>query len=244
MGREAMLLSAIEHILGRPAPLKISLCGAGGKTSALFDLAADFKARGIQVAVLTTTRMMMASPPAIDHYLSVPNLEEVSDLSPGITMLARGADENRKIFGFEPSAVDLWCKRPDLAATAVLVEADGANKKPLKAPREGEPRIPESTELVIGVFGADAFGQPAVKDWIHRVEIFLEITGLRPGEAVTSEAVAKLAVSEGGLFKACPEGVPRLLLINKAEPRHEAFIQALRLALDLPVLVVEKGTWP
>ena len=38
----------------------------------------------------------------------------------------------------------------------LLVEADGAKRKPLKVPAEHEPVIPEDTDMVIGIAGASA----------------------------------------------------------------------------------------
>lgn len=43
------------------------------------------------------------------------------------------------------------------------IEADGAKRLPLKAPGEWEPVIPEFVDLVIGVVGMDALGEPIRK---------------------------------------------------------------------------------
>lgn len=242
-----MLLDQIESLLTDARPSVISLCGAGGKTSAIFDLAAAFKRRNqdSRIVVLTTTRMMVEQQPRIDQFVSVEALAQVDALNPGITMVARGTDEHGKIFGFEPEDVDLWLddfvSGPGIRI--LLVEADGANKKPLKAPRVGEPRFPGKTQIALGVLGADAFDLPAVEERIHRLPLFLELTGLSEGDKVTVESVTALISSENGLFRSCPAGALKILLINKAESCHEDFIRALKGQTALPVIVVERGRW-
>ncbi|MDK9710227.1 selenium cofactor biosynthesis protein YqeC [Acidaminobacter sp.] len=242
-----MLLEEIEGLVKGPFPAVISLCGAGGKTSALFDLAATLKQRDqhSRIVVLTTTRMMVEKSPRIDHFISVDALTQIGKLSPGITMVARGMDEQGKIYGFEPRDIDLWIEGPAFEQnnSFVLIEADGANKKPLKAPRDGEPRFPGKTQVVLGVLGADAFDLPAVEARIHRLALFLELTGMKEGDLVTAEALADLIHSENGLFKSCPADALKIILVNKAEPRHEAFINQLKSHTVLPVIVVERGRW-
>ncbi len=238
-----MLLAEIENVLKIRRPSVISLCGAGGKTSALFDLAADYRALDptLKIAVLTTTRMMLERPPKIDHYLSVNSLKEAGRLKPGITMVARGMDAQEKIYGFEPDEVDQWIN--EFGDKVVLIEADGANKRPLKAPRDGEPRFPGKTQVAIGVLGADAFDMPALGERVHRLSLFLELTGLNEGDKVTPEAVVKLIRSKEGLFKACPETTLKVVLINKCERRHDSFIEVVRSGMELPLIVTMRGLW-
>lgn len=247
LGCVGMLLEEIEGLLMRSLPMVISLCGAGGKTSALFDLAAALKQRDqhSRIVVLTTTRMMVEKSPRIDHFISADTLTQIGILNPGITMVARGMDEQGKIYGFEPEDIDRWTEDPVFGQrpSFVLVEADGANKKPLKAPREGEPRFPGKTRVVLGVLGADVFDLPAVETRIHRLALFLELTGMKEGDLVTPEALTVLIHSENGLFKSCPPEALKIIMVNKAEPRHEAFIQKLKSHTNLPVIIVERGRW-
>ena len=240
-----MLLSQIVNLKGASLPLVIALCGAGGKTSALFDLAADFKrfCPDRPVVVLTTTRMMAARKPSIDYFISVEALSEIKALSPGITMIARGMDDQGKIYGFEPEDVDRWIEAAPGELGVALIEADGANKKPLKAPREGEPRFPGKTQIALGVLGAEMFDMPAVDSGIHRLPLFLELTGLMAGETVSSEAVIALICSENGLFRTCPSNAHKIVLINKVEGHHSAFIERVKAGTGLQVITVERGLW-
>lgn len=58
----------------------------------------------------------------------------------------------------------------------LLVEADGAKRKPLKVPAEHEPVIPEDTDMVIGIAGASAIGR-TIKAGCHRGELVGELLG-------------------------------------------------------------------
>ena len=46
-------------------------------------------------------------------------------------------------------------------ADLVLVEADGSKRLPVKAPRPGEPVVPENADMVLAVLGLSALGEPA-----------------------------------------------------------------------------------
>lgn len=236
-----MLLDQIRHYIEGTRPLMIALCGAGGKTSALFDLAAEFKSKGMKVAVITTTRMMAETQPRIDAMYSVDQLKEINALDIGITMIAHGCDEAGKIFGFEPDEVDAFYLSG--LADVVLVEADGANKKPIKAPREDEPRLPKETHLVMGVIGADVFGKKAASESVHRLPLFLKVTGLQEGDIITVDAIIRLIQAPNGLFGNRGGQFKKLVLINKALKAQDDLILSIQRQIALPVIVVHRGVW-
>lgn len=99
----------------------------------------------------------------------------------------------------------------------MLVEADGAAGKSIKAPAKHEPVVPLSASVVIAVIGADALGKPCKCDTVFRVERFMEITGSKDCEIITPGLVAKLFVHEAGLFKGTPKGARRIAFINRTD---------------------------
>jgi probable selenium-dependent hydroxylase accessory protein YqeC len=99
----------------------------------------------------------------------------------------------------------------------ILVEADGAARKPLKAPAEYEPVIAQTTKWVVGVMGLDALQKPFGEEWVFRSELFQTLTGISVGERITPEAVATAIVHQNGLFKGCPLSTKRILFLNKAD---------------------------
>jgi len=94
----------------------------------------------------------------------------------------------RKVRGLPPEWVDdLGLSFPGLT---LLVEADGAARKPLKAPAAHEPVIPASADLVLAVAGVDAVGLGLDPASVHRPELIARLTGLRPGERLGPREVA------------------------------------------------------
>jgi molybdenum cofactor cytidylyltransferase len=114
----------------------------------------------------------------------------------------------------------------------LLVEADGARQKPLKAPAWHEPAIPHFVDLVITCAGLTALGHPLTDEWVHRSEIFARLADLPSGATITAQAVVRvLAHTDGGL-KSVPEAARRVVLLNQASsPELQA--QAARMAGSL-----------
>ena len=83
----------------------------------------------------------------------------------------------------------------------ILVEADGAKRKPIKAPADYEPVIPSSTTLVIGVIGLDALGKAIDEETIHRCELFCSLTGKKAGNTIDREASWSLYVRKPVFLK-------------------------------------------
>jgi probable selenium-dependent hydroxylase accessory protein YqeC len=74
----------------------------------------------------------------------------------------------------------------------VIVEADGAAGRPLKAPRENEPVFPESTSLVVPLIGIEALGSPLNEDHVFRAPLAAGLLRLEIGTEVTAEIAAAL----------------------------------------------------
>jgi probable selenium-dependent hydroxylase accessory protein YqeC len=82
-----------------------------------------------------------------------------------------------------------------------LVKADGARSRLIKAPRDDEPRIPESCDSVIYVVSARAIGQPLSERVAHRVAQVAAVTGAKPGETITAEHILRLLSASNGALK-------------------------------------------
>lgn len=81
-------------------------------------------------------------------------------------------------------------------ADTVLVEADGAAGKPLKAHRPWEPVIPACSELTLCVVGASGIGKPA-PEVCHCPDLFCALAGTRPDQPVSEAAIATALNREG-----------------------------------------------
>jgi probable selenium-dependent hydroxylase accessory protein YqeC len=127
--------------------------------------------------------------------------------------LVRTADG--KLKGLAPETLDRL--QGSGVGDYIINEADGAARKPIKAPNATEPVIPSGTTLVIAVAGMDALGQPLSQDIAFRPELITGVTGLSAGDKITPETVATLMSNEHGIIQHTPPGARIVPFINKAE---------------------------
>jgi probable selenium-dependent hydroxylase accessory protein YqeC len=99
----------------------------------------------------------------------------------------------------------------------MIVEADGAARRPVKAPREGEPVIPSSTTLVVAVLGVDGVGMELNEATVFQAERVSKLTGIPLGERITEEAMAILMTHPEGLLKGAPSLSRTVAFINKMD---------------------------
>ena len=111
-------------------------------------------------------------------------------------IFARPSDKHGRFAGLPASLVSEAHARAAFDVT--LVKADGARSRWIKAPNESEPRIPRDADTVICVVSAQAIGQPLSDRIAHRVERIEAICGVRAGEPLGTEHVARLLASEEG----------------------------------------------
>ncbi|MEX1308508.1 MAG: selenium cofactor biosynthesis protein YqeC, partial [Eubacteriales bacterium] len=81
-------------------------------------------------------------------------------------------------------------------ADYVLVEADGAKRKPLKAHLPFEPGIPSIANQTICVVGASGLEKP-IDEAAHRPERFAELAEANLEDGATPERVAMVLTKEG-----------------------------------------------
>ncbi|TMC22136.1 MAG: putative selenium-dependent hydroxylase accessory protein YqeC, partial [Chloroflexi bacterium] len=134
-------------------------------------------------------------------------------------------------------------------ADIVIVEADGARHRMIKAPVEHEPVIPFRTNLAFLLMSAEAINQPLSTEIAHRPERIASVLGIGQGDILTPERVARLMTSEQGAMKNIPEQTTIYLLITHVSIMKQDAVQELislvhhshRLARV--VCSVEPGNW-
>ena len=99
----------------------------------------------------------------------------------------------------------------------IIVEADGAARKSLKAPNPTEPVIPHNTSLVIPVVGIDAVGCRLTEGDVFRPEIVSKLLGLPLGEVISTESIASLLTHPQGIIKGSPTHARIIPFINKMD---------------------------
>jgi probable selenium-dependent hydroxylase accessory protein YqeC len=100
---------------------------------------------------------------------------------------------------------------------ALIVEADGSRKRPLKAPAVYEPVMPGCATLVIPVVGLDVLGCPLTDDFVHRPQLVANLAGVALGQPITETIVSAVIGSQQGGAKAVPPAGRVAPFLNKAE---------------------------
>jgi len=190
----------------------LALVGAGGKTTLSLLLGLELLARGEPAACCATTMTLLPAPDprirviftsqetaaqAVRDALNAGQLPWVAgdhssehdpapDARSGVVRpiaLTEG-----KIKGADPSEIDrLHAALPDVT---LIVEADGARHRWLKAPAEHEPQLPASTTVLSPVAHLGVIGKPLTEEFVHRPERVARIVGAPIGIILTPEMVA------------------------------------------------------
>ena len=83
----------------------------------------------------------------------------------------------------------------------IVVEADGAKEKWLKAPKTTEPVIPSLTKTTIGLVNLQMLGAPLDDEHVHNIELVQDIVKRDMGAIVTPRMLADLVLHKQGLFQ-------------------------------------------
>lgn len=194
----------------------VSIIGAGGKTSLLFSLAEEARTLKKNVLITTTTKMWQPQKHQYDLIdLSGDYLFRINEMHKG-TICVGGvvADNPQKI-----TAGDL--KRLELVATdfdLVLIEADGAAGKSLKAWQASEPVVPHFTTHTIGVVDMSCVGLEIDSSNIHRLKIYRRIIEPKH-EVVTLNQLQRLINHKDGMFHSA--WGKKMIYLNKMESAED-----------------------
>lgn len=212
-------------------PMVISLVGGGGKTSCAFWLAKQFQNQGHTVFISTTTKMYLPEENQANHFISTQNnpfgkIKEKCNLvsRESITFAYKETIPNNnkntknKVIGITSELIDKL--KNDSPFTVFIIEADGAKHLPIKAPNRHEPCIPKSTDMIIGVIGAEVIHAQANPEIIHRWETFAALTQCNNGDLIDQNILRKLIEHPEGMFKNAPTQTTRVWLINKIDLVH------------------------
>lgn len=206
--KERELLRALNLDISK-TPV-IAVAGGGGKTSLIFRLMEECVDSGRKVIVTTTTHM--AYEPERPFAEDGETDKICRDLEQYGYTVAASLDRDKGKIGSLP---DSKLSELRTLCDVLLIEADGAKRLPLKVPGEREPVIPEFTDLVIGVAGMDALGQP-MGEICHRPERVADFLGKEIKKPIEAEDIVKIAASPKALRKGAAGREYRVFL-NKAD---------------------------
>ncbi|MBN1429023.1 MAG: putative selenium-dependent hydroxylase accessory protein YqeC [Anaerolineae bacterium] len=178
----------------------VSFVGAGGKTSAMFRLADELVEQGWRIISTTTTQIaedeLHRAPQQVGfgHGMQLPD------------RLSEQVEKHRHVFVFGKIEADgkvrgvrsNWLN-DNLARAAyldaLLVEADGSRRLPMKAPLPHEPVIPTSSTVIVPMMGLRALGKPLDEQHIYGAKIIHNATGYPLGDPVTTRLMAAVIMS-------------------------------------------------
>ena len=233
-------------------PSSIAFVGAGGKTTALFQVARTLiKESSITTVIVTaTSHLGVWQIPMADVHIvanSALSLEENKNRILGIVLITGELDVDRTTPINE--AVLNWLHHYcDVNSIPLLIEADGSKQKPLKAWSANEPPIPSFVGQVVQVVGLTGLQQPLDDNHVHRPEIFSDLSGLNMGESVTTEALIRVLTHPQGGLKNIPVQARKTVLLNQADTlalqaRAYSLVQPLISAFDSVVIAsLQKDT--
>ncbi len=227
----------LSRTLGLRKGDAVALVGGGGKTSLLYALARENPLGRI----LCTTSTKMFDPRWIQHPFDriIPHWQDEGFPMPALErercFIAGGAvrGQTEKLGALSNNCFSHWQDQTDWPI--LIIEADGAAGKPLKAAADHEPVIPGCVSILIACIGLDVLGKPLDGRWVHRPELFSRRTGVETGRIIGPEALRALILHKEGLFKGCGKDVRKVLFLNKADALDPAWkIEEIAATLGIP----------
>jgi molybdenum cofactor cytidylyltransferase len=212
-------------------PFVTGFVGAGGKTSAMFSLARQFGA----AFVTATTHLGDWQSAAADRHLVLQKPEDIpafeSALQPaleapiptGVILFSGGYASQNRLAGVDSSTLEAIHALSRAQRWPLLIEADGARQRLLKAPAEHEPVIPPFVETVVVTAGLSALGCPLTEQVVHRPDRFAALSGLPLRAEITPDALTAVLRHPLGGVKGIPPAARRVVLFTHANtPERQA----------------------
>lgn len=196
----------------------VAIVGAGGKTTILRALGTELASSGHKVILTTTTKMAPEQLTKRVIWSDEPTEVERS-LTPGTPLFVLAGKTHNRVTGPPPESIDRLFA--STTADHIIVEADGARTKSIKAPSDHEPPLPSTSTTVIVVVGADALGE-RFESVAHRLDRIAALTGAHADAVVTPNAAAEILLHPKGGLKGIPDTARVVMAISKVEPSNEA----------------------
>ncbi len=173
----------------------VSIVGAGGKTTLMYELAEKCSRGGLHVLVSTTTHI--AEP---DTNLAMEEKDVLELWQNGSYAVVGRKAADHKLSMLPVGRLRALMKKADLT----LLEADGSRRLPCKVPGEHEPVILPESSLVIGVMGMSCIGKK-MKECCFRFESAGKILKTGPDAIISEELAVSILTSDAGTKKGVGE---------------------------------------
>jgi len=228
----------------------VSCVGAGGKKTTMFRLAEAHTGR---VGITATTHIEFF-PKTLNATNYIADESELFD--------AIKNDQTSKRIAFaKPS--ERFGRRAGLSLESIqkfrdignfdllVIKADGARGRFIKAPAEHEPAIAPCSDVVISILSAKVIGMPLSEEIAHRVEQICKVSNLKEGDEIKPVHIARILASDNGSLKYTGSAkiIPLINMVDDSDLEkvaREAAKEALQLTdrFDTVVLAAMKKEQP
>ncbi|MGD8552581.1 MAG: selenium cofactor biosynthesis protein YqeC [Anaerolineales bacterium] len=212
----------------------IAFVGAGGKTSAIRRLVSELSGTA-PVLVTTSTKLALEEENLTEEHQIVEDagglITILSEWNHSKSLLLTGPElpDEPKWDGLPLAQLQDVIEFSREKKVILLIEADGAAGRSIKAPAPHEPALPHNLDLLVPVVAIDALGENLDSDFVHRPDEILKLLDLENETKLSVEHVAGLLKHPQGGLKALPLHAVLRVLINKVET-DEQFSQANEIA--------------
>jgi len=194
----------------------VNINGTGGKTSLMWMLAQTF--RGCKALASTTTHIAIPEKSFYDYFLDSSVLKEMGGqglearIGRGVTLAIEGGEGWGKSLPIDilEGIIPLF--------DYVFLEGDGSRTLPLKGWADYEPVFTKHTNITVGVLPLWTMGMKISEKIVHRLPLFLSLTGASEGETLKPEHYVRVITGkkgQEGLFKGAMGA--KILLFNQIE---------------------------
>jgi probable selenium-dependent hydroxylase accessory protein YqeC len=212
----------------------ISLTGGGGKTTTMFAIAKEAKAKGFKTILTTTTKIYYPYEQNHEVILTEDSLDLLTDIQNKFKVaneivVAIKMTKDHKLLGLNKNSLSLFFKA---GADIVICEADGSAGKPFKGAAEHEPVIPPESNFIIHLIGVDCINKPIISENVHRPEIVANIAEVPIGTLLNDEIITKVLSQHNSYQKDLTKNCEWIPFINKVDFEFQLPI-ARKIALNI-----------
>lgn len=222
------IIEEIAKLQAQNPALTVSIVGSGGKTTLMKQLAEELAG---PVLCATSTKLGVEQALFFDQHIVWNESEkEAPDLSaelPKSSLISSGItgdSTHQRIDNLSEDQFDLlhqFCLEKELP---LIIEADGAKCKSLKAPAAWEPVIPAFTDLVVVVVGLRDLMKPLSEDFVFHSELFSKISCLTMGEPIDIDAICRYLIDPLGGLKGIPKEAKSFVYFVISGPENRQLI--------------------
>ena len=209
----------------------IAFIGAGGKTTAMFQVARELPT---PVIVTATSHLGLWQTALADTHIITESTAPLEELEHGLqgVILITGEIKGERTKPIDSNLLNWLYQFCGYHSVPLLIEADGSRQKPLKAWAEHEPPIPSFVEMVVQVVGLSGLGKPLIAEYVHRPELFSRLSALALEETITPASLVRVLTHPEGTARHMPVRTRKVVLLNQADtPELQSLAQGMSQSL-------------